>query len=116
MSLQRPTKPLRPREEHQRPRPLLVTEAELKRPDVRTALKLIYNSFAWLFHDPIGMILGNAFVLFMLWGPHGKLDLLPLLWDGWRGPESDPETRAHIISACRGNRSGGDFWPGSRSS
>lgn len=97
MLLQTPAKPLRPREEHRLPRLLPVTEAELERPRVRTVLKLIYNAVARLFHDPIGMILGSTFVLLMLWGPHGKLDLLSMLWSGWRGPGSDLAARAHII-------------------
>jgi hypothetical protein len=94
---QTPTRTLRPRQESRHPRLLPVTETELERPGVRTVLKLIYNGLARLFHDPIGMILGSAFVLLMLWGPHGKIDLLPLVWGGWHGPGSDPATRAHII-------------------
>lgn len=98
MLLQTPTKPMQPREEHRHPRPIPVTETELKRPGVLTLFKLIYNTLVRLFHDPIGMILGSAFVLLMLWGPHGKLDLLTFFWGGWRGPGSGLASRAHILS------------------
>ncbi|MFY9725789.1 MAG: CPBP family intramembrane glutamic endopeptidase [Bryobacteraceae bacterium] len=91
------TKPIQARDEARHPRPIRVTEAELDNPGVLTVLKLIYNSIVRLFHDPIGMILGSAFVLIMLWGAHGKLDLLTWLWSGWGGPGSDPATRAHIL-------------------
>ncbi len=97
MPLQQTAQPLKPREDHRHPRVLPISEAELEHPGVRTVLKLIYNSCARLFHDPIGMILGSAFVLLMLWGPHGTLDLLPKLWSGWHGPGSDPASRARII-------------------
>jgi membrane protease YdiL (CAAX protease family) len=63
-----------------------VTEDELERPSVRAILRLIYNTLVRLFHDPIGMLLASAFFLIMLWGPHGNLELVGLVWDGWRGP------------------------------
>jgi len=91
-------KPIQSRDEASHPRPIPVTEAELERPRVLTVLRLIYNSLVRLFHDPIGMILGSAFVLIMLWGSHGKLDLLTWFWSGWQGPGSDPAARAHILS------------------
>lgn len=85
------------RPEHKWPRPLEVSPAELERPTLVTLPKLIVNTVIRLFHDPVGIILGSAFVLIMLWGVHGKLDLLGLVWDGWKGPGSDPATRSRIL-------------------
>lgn len=90
-------KPLQPRSADRRPRVIPVREEELDHPRVRTVLTLIYNTVARLCHDPIGMILGSTFLLLMIWGPHGKLDLVTLLWPGWQGPGSDPARRARII-------------------
>jgi hypothetical protein len=61
-------------------------------------LKLVWNTVARMLHDPIGMILGSAFLLLMLWGPHGNLELLGILWPGWHGPGSDPAARAQIVA------------------
>ncbi len=97
MLLQAPTRPFRAREEHRFPRPFPLTQAELERPGVGTVLKLIYNTVVRLFHDPIGMVLGSTFILLMLWGPQGTLNLVPLVWSGWHGPGSDPSTRARVI-------------------
>ena len=91
------TKPIQARDEASHPRPVAVTEAELESPRLLTVFKLLYNSLVRLFHDPIGMILGSAFFLIMLWGSHGKFDLLTWLWSGWQGPGSNPAARAHIL-------------------
>ncbi len=91
-------KPIQPREETKGLRPVTVTEAERDDPSVLTILKLIWNTIARLFHDPIGMILGSGFLLIMLWGYHGELELLGLVWDGWTGPGSagDPARQTII--------------------
>jgi hypothetical protein len=90
-------KPIKARAEEKRPRLRPVPEDELEHPSLRTILTLIYNTVARLFHDPVGMILGSAFFLIMLWGPHGNLELLGLIWDGWKGPGSPPSERVPII-------------------
>ena len=105
-------KPIQPREETRFPRPLRVSEAGLEHPTVLTVLKLIYNSLARLFHDPIGMILGSAFVLLMLWGSHGTLDLVTWLWKGWQGPGSNPAARAHILPGVPWDQEWLSFWAG----
>lgn len=90
-------KVLQARAEERRPRSRAVSEAELEQPSLRTLFKLIYNSVTRLFHDPIGMILGSTFVLIMLWGFHGNLELLGVVWKGWKGPGSSPSARAPIL-------------------
>lgn len=92
-----PAKRLAARAEERRPKPIPVPDDEVEKPKLTTVLKLIYNTFVRLFHDPVGMILGSAFFLIMLWGTHGKLDLLGLAWTGWEGPGSDPAQRGRII-------------------
>ena len=92
-------KRLTPRAEEKRPRVFPVTEAEFDAPTITVVLKVIWNTLARVFHDPVGMVLGSTFVLLMLWGTHGKVELLSLLWDGWQGPGSDPSTRGQILPA-----------------
>jgi Type II CAAX prenyl endopeptidase Rce1-like len=87
-----------PRPEHHRPRPLPISEEQLEHPTVKTVLKLIYNTVVRLLHDPAGMVLGSAFLVLMLWGYHGNLELLRLLWPGWHGIGSDPASRPPIIA------------------
>jgi hypothetical protein len=61
-----------------------VTEQELEAPRLMTALRIICHSVRRLWRDPIGQLLGSAFILIMLWGTHGTLDLLGTLWHNWR--------------------------------
>ncbi len=91
------SKPIQPREETKLLRPVTVTEEERDNPSVLTILKLIWNTIARLFHDPIGMILGSGFLLIMLWGYHGELELLGLVWDGWTGPGSAGDPARQVI-------------------
>ncbi len=92
-----PSKRIEPRAEEKHPRPVPVPDDELEHPKITTVLKVIWNTIARAFHDPVGMVLGSAFLLIMLWGTHGKLDLLGSVWGGWKGPGSDPSGRADII-------------------
>jgi amino acid transporter len=74
-----------------------IDEAELEDPRLLTLVKLVYNSLARFFHDPIAMIIGSAFFTLMLWGQHGELELLGKAWPGWLGPGSDPGARDTVI-------------------
>lgn len=87
----------RPRPEDRRPRMVPVSEAELASPTIPTVFKVIWNSLARAFHDPVGMVLGSGFVLLMLWGTHGRLELLAKVWPGWQPFIADPSTRPVII-------------------
>ncbi len=106
------TRPLRARPETLRPRTLAIAEAELDRPTPLTVLKLLYNAVVRLFHDPIGMLLGSAFLVLMLWGPHGNLELLHLVWPGWQGPGSDPALRTQILPGIPWDQEWLSFWAG----
>jgi hypothetical protein len=65
------------------PRPVRITDDDLDNPTIVTVLKLIWNTVAYLFHSPPGMIIGSAFVALMLWGQHGKVPLLGRIVKGW---------------------------------
>jgi hypothetical protein len=91
------SKRIQPREEKKFLKVLKISEAELDDPSVVTILKLIYNTIARLFHDPVGMIIASAFVLIMLWGFHGDLGLVGLVWDGWTGPGTAGDPARKVI-------------------
>lgn len=96
MMLQEP-KPMQARPERRLLRVVPVSEAEQDHPTVLTIFKLVYNTIARLLHDPVGMILGSAFILIMLWGVHGNVDLLGVVWDGWTGPGSAGDPARGVI-------------------
>ncbi|WP_162932281.1 CPBP family glutamic-type intramembrane protease [Solimonas sp. K1W22B-7] len=73
---------------------------------------LIWNAFAGPLRDPKGLLLGSAIVALMLWGYHGNLELLGMLWDGWAGPGSDPSARARIIPGIAWDQEWLSFWAG----
>ncbi len=70
-----------------------VTERELERPNLWTVVKLVVQTVL----RPVGIVLLSSFLLIMVWGQHGGLQLLNKVWDGWRGPGSDPDARDRII-------------------
>lgn len=61
-----------------------VTDRELEVPQPGTVFRLIWYSAVRVVRDPIGQLLGSAFILIMLWGSHGTVELLGCLWHGWR--------------------------------
>jgi hypothetical protein len=95
-----------------RPSPLPISEEELEHPTLKTVGKLLYNTPVRFFHDPTAMIIGSAFLALMLWGYHGNLDLLGAVWDGWKGPGSDPASRAEIIPGIPWDQEWVSFWAG----
>lgn len=92
-----PSAPLQPRIPASSLRPASVSADELDHPTVRTVLKLIWNMILYLFRHPAGMIIGSAFAVLMVWGYHGNVDLLGVIWNAWKGPGSDPGTRSPIL-------------------
>lgn len=91
------TQPVQGRPEERFPRPVDISEAELETPSIKTVLKLIYNTLSRVLHDPVAMIIGSGFLVLMLWGPHGNLELLKLVVPNWAGPGSDVATRGQLI-------------------
>lgn len=110
--MQPDTTRIRARSEEKFPRVRPVSEKELDHPRLRTITKLIWNSVARLFHDPVGMILGSAFLLIMLWGHLGKLELLGLVWDGWKGPGVDSAAGGRILPGIPWDQEWVSFWAG----
>jgi hypothetical protein len=89
-----------------------LTEQEFENPTFRTLFKLIRDTLRLLFRDRIGILIGSAFVVLMLWGTHGDVELLGLVWPGWDGPGSDPATRATIVSGIPWDQEWASFWIG----
>lgn len=59
-----------------------------------------------------GQILLSATVLLMLWGTHGRLELLRTVVPGWQGPGSDPDSRLQLIPAVPWDHELISFWGG----
>lgn len=70
---------------------------ELSEPDYITVIKLIVHSAVSVVREKPGQILASAFVLLMVWGYHGHLDLLKLIVPGYRGPGVDIGHRPQLI-------------------
>jgi hypothetical protein len=89
-----------------------LTEEELENPTFGTLIRLVWSTVVPLFRDPVGILIASAFVTLMLWGTHGNLELLGLVWQGWEGPGSDPAGRATIISGIPWDQEWVSFWAG----
>lgn len=74
-----------------------IDEAELERPTLLTLGKVIWYSLRAFRFERAAAIFGSAFVLIMLWGTHGKLELLRGIWPDWRGPGVDVGSRPVLI-------------------
>jgi len=61
-----------------------IPEEELDQPSWKTVLKMIRNTALLLFHDRVGIVLGSAFVLLMVWGPEGTVPLLRKAATAWQ--------------------------------
>ena len=72
-------------------------EIELKNPDFITVFKIVWHVIRQLIKERPCHIIGSTFILIMLWGFHGELELLKFILPGWLGPGSDPGSRAQII-------------------
>lgn len=66
-------------------------------PTLGGVLRLVGRAFRWVATDRTARILGSAIVLLMLWGTHGKVDLLRKVIPGWTGPGGAPGARAVLI-------------------
>lgn len=64
------------------------------------------------FVEKPGQILLSAMVLLMLWGTHGRLELLRRVLPGWRGPGSDPLARPAILPGVPWDHELVSFWGG----
>jgi len=55
-------------------------EVEIANPDYITVLKVIWRSIRSFFRERPGQILGSAFILILMWGTHGQVELLRTIW------------------------------------
>ena len=67
-----------------------IDEVELDQPDLITVAKIIWHTVRDALAHPFGRILFTAFLLLMIWGHHGYLELLGEIWPEWRGPGIAP--------------------------
>lgn len=79
---------------------------------MRDLLRFAGASLRPFFVERPGQILLSAIVLLMLWGTHGKLELLGLAVPGWRGPGSDPATRPRLLPGVPWDHELISFWGG----
>lgn len=63
-----------------------VDEVELEHPDFITVLKIVWHSIEEFFVERPGQIIGSTFLLLMIWGTHGGLEILEFAWPAWNGP------------------------------
>ncbi len=72
-------------------------ESELRDPTFITVVRVIWFSIRSFFVERPGQIIGATFILIMIWGTHGKLELLGYIWPDWRGPGVDVGSRPSLI-------------------
>lgn len=87
-------------------------EVELQQPDFVTVLKLVWYSIRSFLVERPGHIIGSAFILLMLWGTHGQLELLGLVWPAWRGPGIDLGNRPSLLPGIPWDQELISFWVG----
>jgi hypothetical protein len=75
-------------------------------------LSLIGKTLKLYFSQKPFLIIFSAFLLLMLWGYHGNLELLKLLIPSWTEPGSDPAGRKPILPWVPWDRELISFWGG----
>jgi membrane protease YdiL (CAAX protease family) len=58
----------------------------------------VWQSIHSFFVEKPGQIIISAFILIMVWGTHGRMELLTLVWPDWLGPGSNPAARPVLIA------------------
>jgi hypothetical protein len=74
-----------------------VSEAELEHPTLTTMFRVVWQSLRGFKQERAALIVGSAFLLLMVWGYHGNLDLLLRVWPAYRGPGVGIGTRPVLI-------------------
>jgi Type II CAAX prenyl endopeptidase Rce1-like len=87
-------------------------DIELERPDFITVFKVIWYSVRSFFNERPGQIIGLSFILIMLWGTHGDLELLHALWPAYRGPGRDLGNRPKLLPFVPWDNELISFWVG----
>lgn len=73
-------------------------------PTLISVLKFIWNSVKIFFHEKPGQIIGSAFILIMLWGFHGNLELLNFIIPTWSAPGVNINSRTAILNFIQWDR------------
>jgi hypothetical protein len=66
-------------------------------PSFHTVLKLVWSSIKTFFKERPGQIIGSAFILIMLWGYHGNLELLKFIIPEWSPPGENVVSRTPLL-------------------
>jgi hypothetical protein len=74
-----------------------LTEEEMEHPKAGTLLKLLWQPLHFFVVSRPGEVMLTTFLLLMLWGTHGRIELLDAVWPKWRGPGIDLGARPSII-------------------
>jgi hypothetical protein len=89
-----------------------INEIEYRQPTFSTVYRIIWCSISSFIVERPGQIIGSAFILLMLWGTHGKLELLGYIVPGWRGPGVDIGSRPQLIPGVPWDHELISFWLG----
>jgi hypothetical protein len=89
-----------------------VSEAELESPSITTVFRAVWGSLRTFWHERPAIIVGSAFVLLMLWGYHGNLDLLKVIMPQWSAPGENIAGRPAILPFVPWDRELISFWGG----
>lgn len=89
-----------------------LSDDELANPTVTTLFRAVWGSLRTFWNERPAIIVGSAFVLLMLWGYHGNLDLLKLILPAWSPPGVDIATRPPILPFVPWDRELISFWGG----
>lgn len=89
-----------------------VKEQEYAAPSAATLFKVIWFSIRGFFVERQGRIICSAFLALMLWGYHGRMELLSFVLPGWRGPGVDIGSRPQLIPGIPWDNELISFWGG----
>lgn len=104
--------PAKRRPRDRKPRPVPIPPDELAAPRIRTVLRLIWNTIAWVLHDPAAMGIALGFLMLMVWGSHGRLELLGLVWKGWAPFTARPVDAKPVLDGIPWDQEWISFWAG----
>ena len=89
-----------------------IDDEELEQANFLTVLKVIWHSVRSFLKERPGQIIGSAFLLIMIWGTHGKLELLKYIWPDWRGPGQNLNDRPILLPGIPWDHELISFWGG----
>ena len=89
-----------------------INDSDYSHPGVLSLFKIIWLTIRNFFTEKPGIIILSAIVLLMLWGYHGELELLKMVWPAWHGPGIDIGSRPQIIPGIPWDNELISFWGG----